>query len=135
MTKELTTKSPSGRPKRTPIGQRNRLSVKDKDPNYVYRIVNTVDSRGNDRVAEFQESGYEVVDAGTVGDKRVDNARGVGSTPEFSVGQGTKAVVMRIKREWYDEDQKAKADQIKAVEETMHRDAKRAADYGTFTTE
>lgn len=135
MTKELNTKSPSGRVKRAPLGVRNRLTVKDKDPNYVYRIVNTEDAHGTDRVSDFLEHGYEVVENTKVGDKRVDISSGLSSKGDFSVGQGRKAVVMRIKREWYEEDQAAKLAQIKATEETMHRDAKKASDYGTFSTE
>ena len=137
MTRELTTKSPSGRAKRTPLNVRNRLSVKDKDPNFHYRIVNTTDHNGADRIEAFKEAGYEIdpVNNGNVGDKRVDAAPGLGSTPEFSVGQGKKAIVMRIKREWYDEDQAAKLAQIKAQEETMYSDARKAADYGSFRPE
>lgn len=130
MTRELTPKSPSGRVKRTPLGQRNRLTVKDKDPNYFYRIVNTTDGQGTDRVNEFLEAGYEVVD-NKVGDKRVDTSAGLGKNPEFSVGQGVKAVVMRIPREYYEEDQAAKLAHVKAQEDTMRQDAK--ADYGTIT--
>ncbi len=127
-TRELTTKSPSGRPRRTPLGVRNKLSVKDKDPNYQYRIVNDTD----DRIESLKEQGYEVVEGAKVGDKRVENSTGLGSSPAFSVGQGTKAVVMRIKREWYEEDQATKIAQIKKQEEAMDRDAKRSADYGSF---
>lgn len=130
MTRELTPKSPSGRVKRTPIGKRNVLTVKDKDPDYVYRIVNVSDGKGSNRVEEFKEAGYEV-QANSVGDKRVDTEAGLGKNPEFSVGQGMKAVVMRIRREYYDEDQEAKLAQVKAQEETIHQNAK--ADYGAIT--
>jgi hypothetical protein len=110
---------------------RNRLSVKDKDPNYHYRIVNDTD----DRIDQFKGQGYEVVEnGGKVGDKRVDTSAGLGSSPAFSVGQGTKAVLMRIRKDWYDEDQQAKLGQVNATEETMRRDAKKAADYGSFET-
>ena len=49
------TAAPSGtveRPKRTPIGSRNVLTVSGKDPDFVYRIVNDV----GDRIAMFQEA-------------------------------------------------------------------------------
>ena len=128
MVKELTSKSPSGRVRRTPLTVRNRLSVQDKDPNYIYRIVNTEDIHGGDRVSSFLEHGYELVENSKVGDKRVDISAGIGSTPAFSVGQGKKAVVMRIRKEWYDEDQQTKLEQIKTSEQTMYKDAK--ADYG-----
>ena len=130
MTKELTVKSPSGRVKRTPLSVRNRLSVKDTDPAYIYRIVNTEDAHGGDRISSFLEHGYELVENTKVGDKRVDISAGLGSTPAFSVGQGKKAVVMRIRKDWHAEDQQTKLDQIKATEETMYKTAR--ADYGNI---
>lgn len=128
MSRELTSKSPSGRVKRTPLVVRNRLSVKDRDANYHYRIVNDVD----DRVELFKEQGYEVVENTKVGDKRVDNASSLGSASAISVGQGTRAVVMRIRKEWHEEDQATKLAQVKAVEDTMKQDAKKASDYGSL---
>lgn len=130
MTRELTTKSPSGRVKRTPIAGRNRLSLKERDPNYHYRIVNDVD----DRIDQFLERGWEVVKDAKVGDKRVDNPTGVGSVNTISVGQGIKAVTMRVRKEDYDADQNAKQAEVDASEETMRRDARRAADYGTLNS-
>ncbi|HET8688192.1 MAG TPA: hypothetical protein VFM18_16280 [Methanosarcina sp.] len=123
-------KSPRGRVKRTTIGTRNRLTVHNKDSNYVYRIVNDQD----DRVAAFQQNGWEVVPAKDVriGDKRVENASSTGSAAEISVGQGTKAVVMRIPKDWYEEDQRAKAENIDALEQTMKEDAQRGY-YGKLT--
>ena len=105
--------------KRTPItGRRNKLTVKGKDPNYEYRIVNTADGRPDD----LAEAGYEIVKTDgkhTVGDKRVATPKGLGSDIEVSVGQGEKAVLMRQKKEWYDEDQKAKQKDIDAIEQTI----------------
>lgn len=111
------------RPRRTPInGTRNRLNVRGKEDGYVYRIVNDVD----DRVQSFQEMGYEIVtDAGvSVGDKRVATATQEGSPVKVSVGQGVQAYVMRQKQEWYDEDQKAKQQQVNELEASMKQEAK-----------
>lgn len=119
MARELTAKSPSGRVRRTPITVRNRLTVKDRDPNYHYRIVNVVD----DRVDQFKEQGYELVADAQVGDKRVDTATSMSSTTEISVGGGMKAVLMRIPKEWYQEDQAAKQAQIDELEAAMKLDA------------
>lgn len=130
MSRELTPKSPSGRVKRTPIGTKNRLTVRDKDPNYVYRIVNA----DPDRLHAFKEAGYEAVNAGSLSDNRVDVPSGMGSVPEFAVGQGTKAVVMRIKREWYEEDQAQKQADIDALEATTKQEARQKADYGSITS-
>jgi hypothetical protein len=114
----------SARPRRTPIGQKQRLSVPNQESGYVYRIVNDLD----DRIAQMQEQGYEIVQNVRVGDKRVD----VPSTQDssISVGQGIKAFVMRQKKDWYDEDQQAKQAQIDAIENTM---SSNNSDYGSLT--
>lgn len=122
MEKQLATKSPSGRVRRTPLMRRNRLSVKNQEAGYQYRIVNDVD----DRIELLQEQGYEIVPDAKVGDKRVNNPSALGSTNSVSVGQGTQAVVMRIKKDWYDEDQRIKQSRVDELEGTM----KNSADYG-----
>jgi hypothetical protein len=128
--KELISKAPSGRVKRTPVSGRNRLTVQGKDPNYVYRIVNDEE----DRIARFQEGGYELLqdEAVKVGDKRANQTSSEGSVKQLSVGGGKKAFVMRIRKDWYEEDQKAKAAQVDAIEATTK---KKALDgrYGTLT--
>ena len=107
-------KAPSGRVSRTPVGTRNILTVKGKDPNYVYRHVNDID----DRISMFQEAGYELVqdESVVVGDKRVNAASSLGSAKAVSVGQGTKAYLMRIKRDWYEEDQAKKLSNVADIE-------------------
>lgn len=112
--KDALSKVPSGRPQRTPIGTRNILTVKGKDPNYVYRIVNDVD----DRIQQFKDAGYELVpdEAASVGDKRVNNATATGSAKEVHVGRGQKAFLMRQKREWYEEDQATKLARVAEIE-------------------
>ena len=127
--KEPIAKAPRGRVSRTPIGQRNRLSVRDQEPGFVYRIVNDVD----DRVHLMQEQGYEIVSNTKVGDKRVDLPSSAGSASVISVGPGTKAVVMRQRKEFYDEDQAAKASLVDSTEQTMRQDARKASDYGSLS--
>ena len=103
-------------------GKRNVLTVQGKDPNYEYRIVNDT----GDRVALMQERGYEVVTDSNVkiGDRRVANPTQEGSPVQASVGGGQKAFLMRIKKEWYDEDQQAKAAEVAQTEAVMKKDAK-----------
>lgn len=118
----------SARPRRTPLSRRNRLSVQNKEPGFTYRIVNDVD----DRVSQMQEQGYELCEkaqVGAIGDKRVDNTASIGSIAHFSVGQGTKAVVMRIRDEWYKEDQAVKQQEVDAIEAAMKQEAREAGDY------
>jgi hypothetical protein len=124
----------SARPRRTPLSTRNRLSIKNKEEGFVYRIVNDVD----DRVELLKERGYDVCtneQVGAIGNKRVDNTSSLGSVAHFSVGQGTKAVVMRIPKEYYEEDQAIKQQEVDALEATMKGDARKAADYGKLQIE
>lgn len=103
-------------------GKRNVLTVSGKDPEFEYRIVNDT----GDRVAIMQERGYEVVTDKNVkvGDRRIANPTQEGSPVQASVGGGEKAFVMRIRKDWYQEDQQAKAAQINEMEAAMKRDAK-----------
>ncbi len=131
MDKEPIAKSPSGRTKRTPVGQRNVLTVTGKDPAYEYRVVN--DSA--DRISMFEDAGWEKVLAKDVriGDKRINSTTPEGTIAQASVGQGQKAIVMKIKKEWYAEDQAAKEAQIKALEESTIQKAQGSGDYGSVT--
>lgn len=110
------------RPKRTRINGRNILTVSGKEPGYVYRIVNDV----GDRVEMFKQAGYELVEseAVQVGERRVNAASALGSKAQVSVDStGTKAFVMRIPKEWYDEDQRAKQSDVDELERTIKKDA------------
>jgi sulfatase maturation enzyme AslB (radical SAM superfamily) len=112
--KEAIAKAPRGRTQRVPVGTRNVLKVADKDVNYEYRIIND----SGDRVQEFMDAGYEIVskDSVRVGDKRVNSATSEGSLAQLSVGQGQKAFVVRIKKEWYEEDQAKKQIRVNEME-------------------
>jgi len=120
------------RPTRVPVsGPRDLLTVADRDPNYVYRWVN--DTPG--RVERFKTGGYECVeDAGEIGQSTVDRGSRLGSVVTRSVGGAVTAVLMRISREWYDEDQAAKMDEIDRLEESMRQEALQDR-YGTLTIE
>lgn len=112
--KEAIAKSPSGRVRRTPVGVRNVLTVSGKHPDFEYRIVNDE----GDRVEQFKAAGYDVVSASDVivGDRRINKASAEGSAAQVSVGGGMKAVVMRIKKEWYEEDQTVKQERVAETE-------------------
>lgn len=121
MTETKIVKSPSGRVKRAMHVAQGPLSVRGKEAGYQYRIVNDRD----DRVLEFQEAGYELVQDKdvAVGTKRVDKAGSEGSVKMFPVGGGIKGVLMRIPQELYDEDQREKARAIDAQERAFKQDA------------
>jgi hypothetical protein len=88
--------------------------VAGKEAGYEYRVIND----SGDRVQEFLDAGYELVDASSVrvGDKRVNNGTAEGSKAQLSVGQGQKAFVVRIRKEWYDEDQAKKQAHVNELE-------------------
>lgn len=117
------------KPRRTNInGTRNVLTVSGKEPGFEYRIVND----DGDRISQFEEMGYEVVKDQNikVGDRRIANPTKEGSPIQVSVGGGTKAYLMRISKEWYDEDQAAKARRVDELEKGTLKEAREAADYG-----
>jgi hypothetical protein len=74
----------------------------------------------------FEEAGYEIVEAGkvVVGDKRINRAASPGSVAEVSVGNGEKALVMRIREDWYKEDQETKQKQVDLSEAGMLKSAR-----------
>lgn len=121
-------KGPGGRPIRIPLGTRNVLTA-PKRTGYVRRFVNDE----KDRVQQFGEAGYNIVrDDIEIGDPKAGKETQVGSAVGKAVGQGVRTVLMEIKEEWYQEDQKAKQDRIDAGEKDMKRklNEKKAGHYG-----
>lgn len=108
--KERTRRSPVG-------GARDILTVYSKDPNFVYRWVRNDEGR----MQWFQDRGYEVVtgDQHSVGIKAVDSGTQLGSAVTKHAGGGKLLILMRIPKEWYDEDQAAKEEAIASTEATM----------------
>lgn len=110
------------RPERIPVnGTRDILTVSGRDPNYEYRWV--LDQPG--RIDKFKQAGYEVVtDDLKVGQKAVDSSdKKLGSAITTSRG-GQTLVLMRVLKEWYEEDQKAKQDKVDALEATLQDEAR-----------
>lgn len=121
---------PKNRPKRTPLGARNRLTFDKQDPNFVYRVINDQD----DRLKQAQEAGYEfVVSDQQLGDKRVAEGGKVDSRVSKPVGNGVRGYLMRIPREFYEEDQQAKAERINDSEKAM-KPNKAKHEYGAGLT-
>ena len=94
------------RAERVPLGShRSKLSVADKDPNYAYRWFN--DQPG--RLEQAEKAGYEFVNdaaTGETGDANTD----LGSRTSTVVDrrEGVRGYLMRIRKEWYDDDQASK---------------------------
>jgi hypothetical protein len=118
------------RPKRVPLGQRNRLSFGKQDPNFVYRVINDQD----ERLQQAQEAGYEFVTGDEpLGDKRAAEGGKIDSRVSKPVGNNTRGYLMRIPKEFYDEDQNAKMGKVDEVEKALKPD-KKAGQYGEGLT-
>ncbi len=117
------------RKERIPVnGARDILTVRNKDPNFEYRWVN--DTPG--RLQRFMDGGWEVVtDDLQVGQKSVDSPSKLGSAITKNVGRSTVGVLMRVPKEWYDEDQMAKQDKVDALEASMQEDLRQGFIPGT----
>jgi hypothetical protein len=118
---------PYNRPKeRIPLGTRNVLGISKKKldtKNYKYRIVNDI----GDRLERFRDAGWEpetTTDQDTLmGDEDVGNSRQFGSLVTKPVDKnGTIAYLMKIKREFYEEDEEAKAEKIRQTEADLRFD-------------
>ena len=132
--------------KRTSLREshRNILTVENKDPNYEYRFVLDVYARHDDdtnkfypgqRIARFQAAGWEFVrnDEVTVGDSYVYKTENTGSIVRVPAGQGEYHYLMKIKKEWYKEDQDAKMKQIDDVEKSMKNPKSEMGQYGSVS--
>ena len=114
------------RKERVPLGtMRSQLAVESIE-GYVLRWVN---DRGN-RVSHAEEGGYEFTTYDELGDRVI----GDHNTTSDSAEEGTKvskkvgtnengaplmSYLMKIRKEWYDEDQKKKADYVDQTEQSI----------------
>ena len=106
--------------KRVPLGVRNVLTA-PKKPGFVRRFVNNTP----DRIQSFIDAGYEVVKEDIqVGDDKIGKTTGLGSVVNPSVGGGQKSILMEIPEDFYQEDQKAKSDKLRSVDNEMRRQSK-----------
>jgi len=118
------------RPKRTPLGARNRLSFGKQDPNFVYRVVNDQD----ERLIQAQEAGYEFVTGDEkLGDVRAAEGGAIDSRISKPVGNGVRGYLMRIPKEFYKEDEDTKMARVDETEKAMKPNAKKG-EYGEGIT-
>jgi len=126
----MTAKETPKRVVRKSLSQQGPQSIfGEKDPNFHYRFVNDVGSR----VYNFQQAGYELVadDGLVVGDSRVSDASNLGSAHRVVGDGGTVSVLMKIKKEWFEEDQAKKAAAVDEQEKAMKQNNSVAGDYGS----
>lgn len=114
---------------RIPVGgKRDILTVKGKDETYKYTWVN--DDRG--MLERFIDGGYDFVEHDVeVGQRDVEASKGTAKRISKNVGQGVTAYLMRIPKEWHEEDMAAKAKRIDESEEDIKRTLNSGKD-GTY---
>lgn len=112
---ETINKAPRGRPQRERIGTRNRLEIINKDPNKSYRLIDSDPAR----LWQFERAGWVVEDVSKhlPGSQRVDLTKPVDNS--IPVGGGSKQILISIEKQFYDEDTKAKQDEITKQEEGL----------------
>lgn len=107
------------RPERIPLHRQNLIHAETR-PGFVRRLVNDTE----DRIERFKIAGWAPVEGEQVGDPHAGDPSSVGSMTVKSVGAGTKAVLMEIPEEYYQEDQKEKHAKVDALEAAMEQDIK-----------
>jgi hypothetical protein len=117
---------------RVPVASnRAPLVVKGFDhDNYAGRWVDDRD----ERIAMFLEAGYEFVtkEQAKVSkeDKTIDSSSGLDSRVKKPGGQGKTLYLMRLPRQFYNEDQLAKQREVDEIERAMAASGKDGVDYG-----
>jgi hypothetical protein len=115
-----------GKRERVPFGaNRQRLSVRDKDPNYVYRWVNDTE----DRLERAEAGGYVFVqksEVGKLGEGQIHQENtDLNSRVSKIVSKGEttpiRGYLMKIKKTWYDKDQKVKEALTDEVDQAIMR--------------
>lgn len=107
------------RPARVPLHRQSIISAGTR-PGYVRRMVNDVD----DRIERFKLAGWSPVEGEQVGDAHAGDPSSITSATVKSVGGGTKAILMEIPQDVYNEDQQDKQKRVNALEEAMESDIK-----------
>jgi len=119
------------RPERIPVsGQRDILTVRGKDNDYVYRWIKDEQEQGQ-RILKFKNAGYVFVDEKDgleVGQNHVYKSKNVGSLIRVPAGQGEFLYLMKQRKEFYTEDQAAKQDQILDTERQLSKNIGKNAD-------
>ena len=125
-------KERANKPTRVPVsGSRDIMTVFGKEEDFVYRWVNDINEAGS-RILKFKRGGYEFArnelgsDEYVIGEEAVYQSKNDGSIIRLPVGtdkagQAMHAYLMRIKKEWYDEDQDLKEKELQKEEEAIMR--------------
>lgn len=125
------------RPQRVPVhGQRDILTVYNKDPEYQYRWVKDTHEDGS-RVQRFLAAAYEFAspEQHKVGQNFVYKVEDGGSVIRIPEGDNSHLYLMRQPKEFYDEDFEASQNKIDELEKSMFLPDESDGQYGEVRTE
>lgn len=145
--KESRAETLNSRPERVPLtGHRDKLTVRGKDPEYQYRFVKDVcdtvtDNSGSiqlkpgNRILRFQAAGWEFVNSDDVqvGAADVYKTENIGSIVRIPAGLNEFLYLMRIRKDWYQEDQKTKEKELLDVEKELSGKTTESGMYGSVS--
>lgn len=112
------TETRSTRKRRSFVGDTSDvLTVQGKDPGYDYRWV--TNKKG--RIARMEEAGYDTVNEDLEVGMGAGKEKDSGSLNTITVNRihGDKGVLMRIRKEFVEEDKQARAAEIDATEQRL----------------
>ena len=119
---------------RVPVGSVNKLEFEGKDPNFVYRVVNDVPGR----IQMFQRAGYQFCTEESRTFDSVAETEAMDTRISMDIGGGRKGYLMRIPKEFYEEDFAKKMARLDAIDDSMKPKKRRPSDgedgfYGDYT--
>ena len=107
---------------RVPVdGARDIMTVFGKSDDFMYRWVTDSDEKGS-RIWKFKRGGWDLVTMDSeeeelqIGEEAVYKSEDAGSLYRLHSGAGLFSYLMRIRKEWFKEDQQKKWDAIDALE-------------------
>ena len=99
-------------PKRVPLGRRNVLTFPEI-PGYEIRVFNDDPKDMGQRIAAAEAAGWEIVySEKQLGDNIAGQASSMGSKVSKPVGNGATGILMKKRKDWYEEDTQLKQDEI-----------------------
>ena len=137
----------SERPSRIKLdGYRNILSVDGRDPAFEYRFIKDVsleraqseglvDWKPGQRISRFQAAGWQLVKSSEVkvGENTVYKTENLGSVVRVPAGNDEFLFLMKIHKDWYDEDQQAKLRAILDTEKQYSGETQEEGMYGSVS--
>lgn len=120
----------ANRPKRIPLADQKNITTHPEatDPNYKYRIVADYKSKPG-RIDKFKKAGWVHVQSGeNCGDDAAGKPTKLGRQVSVPIGNGETGYLMKIPKEYYEEDQATKEAKLKEVEMTFNK--KKRQEYG-----